>query len=157
FTPGQTLESYSLQWRAFETEEALRSISQNPFLGVGLGNAYRDVTLLQGEASSLYYRFTRFVHNSYLYIGTKMGIPGIVLFVLFSLAFLGRGWQVWRRTSDSQMKLVVLGMLAGFVGILAWSASQSHLLQTESTVVIGLIVGTVASVRQMDEHKEAGI
>ena len=51
--PEETLESYSLQWRVFETEEGLRSVSEHPLVGVGLGNSYREVTTLAGEAIGL--------------------------------------------------------------------------------------------------------
>jgi O-antigen ligase len=141
------LESYSLRWRLYETDEGLRSISEHPLLGVGLGSAYRDVTLLNGDALRAYrgfLRFTRFLHNSYLYLGVKMGLPGLLAFCAFALAFLATGWRQYRRLHDEHLRLIVLALLAGFVGLLSWSFTQSHLLQTESTAVVGLIAGLIA-------------
>ena len=155
-TPQQTLETYSLDWRIFETNEALRSISQHPLLGVGLGHVYRDATyrdaaLFRVEATSGYLRFTRYVHNSYLYIAVKMGLLGLIAFLWFCLAFLASGWRAYMNALDEQFKRIMLAILASFVGLLAWSITQSHLLQTESTTAVGLMVGMIASMRHIEE------
>lgn len=145
FTPEQTLASSSLQWRIFENGEALKSIALHPVLGVGLGNAYREVTLLQYEDRRFYFRKTRFVHNSYLYIAVKMGVSGLGVFLLFCTGFLIRGWKAYRRMPEGQMKRITLALLASFVGLLVWSNTQMHFLSVESTAVVGLMVGLVGS------------
>lgn len=151
-TPHKTAETYSVEWRIFETDEALRSVSQHPLLGVGLGNVYRDPTLLHGEAISGYLRFTRYVHNSYLYIAVKMGLLGLVAFLWFCLAFLASGWRAYMNALDEQFKRIMLAILASFVGLLAWSIFQPHLLQVESTIVVGLMVGMIASMRHIEKE-----
>ncbi len=146
-TPAETLESGSLQWRLFETDASMQSISQHPLLGVGLGGVYRDVTLLRGEAAAGYtgsLRFTRFVHNSYLYLAVKMGLLGLLAFGALALALLGSSWRRYAGEQDGQFKLATLGMLASLVGFLPWCVTQSHLLQTESTTVVGLLAGMMA-------------
>lgn len=148
-TPRQTLQTFSLEWRRFETGEALRSISQHPLLGVGLGNSYRDVTLLQGEASGGYFRFTRYVHSSYLSIAVKMGLPGLIAFLWFCSAFLANGLRTYTDMPDRQLKSVVLAVLTSFVGLLAWSIYHSHFVEVESTTVVGLMVGLIGSIRHI--------
>src|SRR5262249_11725914 len=71
FTVGATIASFSLQWRALEHEEALRSIVEHPILGVGLGNQYRGVTIAQAESHGTLRmapddrtNLTRYLHNS---------------------------------------------------------------------------------------------
>jgi len=154
-TPRETLETFSLEWRIYETREALRSIAQHPLLGVGLGNAYRDITLLQGEARSGYFRFIRYVHSSYLYVAVKMGLPGLIAFLWFCAAFVARSLWAYAHMSDRLQRSVVLAVLASFVGLLVWSVYHSHFLQVESAAVIGLMSGMIASIRQiagLDSH-----
>lgn len=146
-TLTETLNSDSLQWRLFETDESLRSISQNVFLGVGLGNAYRNPTNLPPEGANGYrsgFRLTRFVHNSYLYLAVKMGLPGLVAFGLVAVALLASSWRRYIRERDGQLKLVALAIMASYAGFLSWCVTQSQLMQVESTAVIGLLAGMMA-------------
>jgi O-antigen ligase len=165
FTPQQTFDSASLQWRLFENEEAIKSIMKHPIVGVGLGNAYRDITLLQGEArgwwgtlaSGSYGRFTRYVHNSYLYVTVKMGLTGMLALAWFFISFLWQGRRLYKALPDSHFKRLILVILASFVAVLPWSITQAHFMQVESTTAIGLMAGLVATMYQMDQRgKEPG-
>lgn len=164
-TPGETLESSSLVWRQFENGRAVESILKNPLWGVGLGGHYRELTTLQGEADGLWTRnslaagevsrFTRYVHNSYLSIAVKMGIPGLAALLWFLIAFLISGWKIYRDLPDSDLKGIVLGVLAGFVGLLAWSYFHAHLIKAESTPAIGLMAGLVVTIPYLYKHDRA--
>lgn len=157
--PGDVLESNSLEARAFENEQALRSVSQNPLLGVGLGNSYRKITTLQGEASGYragsgleaerISRFTRFLHNSYLYIPVKMGLTGLACFLWFCVALLIQSVRSYRQLDDGRSRAIVLAVLSGFVGLMVWSVFHQHFMQAESAGTIGLVAGLVASVRRI--------
>ncbi len=155
FDVGATMDSNSMQWRVFETGEALKSIKENPWLGVGLGNAYREVTTLQGENLGWItedqgitdpYRFTRYVHNSFLMLAVKMGIPGILIFLWFCGTFLRESRKIYKQINDSLDRSIVLAIASAFVGLLFWSIFHSHLVEAESTAVIGLMVGLVACI-----------
>jgi O-antigen ligase len=161
FTPNATMESASIQWRLFENGEAIRSISENPLLGVGLGNSYRGLTTLQGEslgwrtggslAADSITRFTRFIHNGYLYIAVKLGIPAFICFLWFCMAFSIIGWILFRRLAKGQYKGMVLAILAGFIGLLLWSIYHQHFMMTESTAIIGLVAGLQVSIYQISK------
>jgi hypothetical protein len=152
FRPSETLHSLSIEWRLFETREAVRSIQEHPLLGVGLGNSYRSVTTLQGEARGQFAggpgagelsRFTRFLHSSYLSIAVHMGLPALCCFLWFCAAFLVGGWRLYKSLSASHLDAVVLAILAGFLGMLGWSVFHTHLVETPGTAVAGLMVGLV--------------
>lgn len=165
FTPKETLESYSLQWRLFELEKATIAINENPILGVSLGNSYRNITTFQGEARGLWTdgdlsagnvsRYTRFIHSSYLSIATKMGFTGIFVYLWFSLAFILYGFSTYGQLSNVQMKAVVLAILAGFIGLLQWSVFHAWLIETESTAVIGIMIGLVAAMRTISAERKS--
>jgi hypothetical protein len=154
--PDETIDSRSLQWRIFENEEALKSISRHPLLGVGLGNSYRNLTTLQGESSGWFTRnslvagevsrFTRYIHSSYIWIPVKMGIPAFVIFLWFCAALLVAGWQLMRSLPDNQMKGIVLAIVTGFIGLLVWTIFHQHLIMNRSSTAVAFVAGLVAGI-----------
>ncbi len=163
-SPAETMDSSSLQWRAFETEEALNSISNHPLMGVGLGNSYRRITTLQGEADGWYSgkslvagevsRFTRYLHSSYLWIPVKMGIPAFIIFLWFCAAFLVAGWRLMRMLPDSQMKGIVLAVVTGFAGLLVWTVFHQHLVMNRSSTAVAFMAGLVAGIYFLQLQKQ---
>ena len=166
-TPSETAETKSLQWRTFEIEKALQAIRKQPLTGVGLGNRYRELTAFQSEASGYYTRgsiatdevsrFTRYVHNSYVSIAVKMGIPGLLALLWFFAAVLFKGFQIYRNLPASEDKGVVLGILVSFVGILLWCYFHAHLIKAESTPIIGLMAALIGSIACMHERGSASL
>jgi O-antigen ligase len=156
FTPANTSETESLQWRSFEIEMVLQALKKQPLTGVGLGNRYRPLSMHSSEASGSLTdgniatgrvsRFTRYVHNSYGSIAVKMGIPGLIVLLWFCAAALFKGFQAYRNMPDSEHKGIVLGILAGFAGMLVWCYFHAHLIKAESTATIGLMIALVGSI-----------
>jgi O-antigen ligase len=155
-TPTDTSGTQSLQWRSFEIEQALKAIRKQPLTGVGLGNRYRALSSYSSEASGSLTqgsiavgqvsRFTRYVHNSYISIAVKMGIPGLIVFLWFCAAVLVKGFQMYRDMPDSDYKGMVLGILVGFAGLLVWCYFHAHLIKAESTATIGIMAALVGSI-----------
>jgi len=157
FNPTETLESSSLQWRLYETETSLKAIRENPLLGVGVGNSYRDVTLLDGEArgwlapisNGNFRGLTRFVHNSYLHIAVKMGLPALALFLLFIVAVLLDGFRLYRSQTDLLSQRLIIALLASLIGALQWSITEHNLIQVDAVIAIGLMVGIIAAIEAL--------
>jgi O-antigen ligase len=147
FELDQTLDSYSAQTRYMQTGAALDSIQQHPWMGVGLGNAYRGLT--QREAVTRYTRFTRFVENSYLYIPVKMGIPSLLIFGWMAVTVLWSGWRIFRRQSDPLLQGISLTCWVCFAGILVWAFNHPLLMLSEYTIMIALIIGLSEAVGRM--------
>jgi hypothetical protein len=149
--PTDTLTTDSIEWRAFEVDQATAAIAEHPILGVGLGNDYRPITLLQGEANGVRWqlggpgRLTRWVHASYLYVAVKMGLLALGVFGWFALAFLISGTRLCLNMTDSAAKLVVLAVVASFAGFLVWVVFEAHLMLPGSMVTLGIMVGIVAA------------
>ena len=149
FTPDQTLDTSSLQWRLFENDEAMQSIGNYPVLGVGLGNEYRGATLMRQREAVGNLRYARFIHNAYLYIGVKMGIPAILVFVWLCVAFLIEGWRTYVKVRPGFWQPVILAMLVSFAGLMFWSNTQPNFMVTEGTLFVGVVLGLVAVCRRM--------
>jgi O-antigen ligase len=159
FTVEDTLETNSLLWRAFENQEAWKSIWKRPLTGVGLGGSYRPVTVFQGEAQGAWTdddisykridRFTRYVHSSYFAITVKMGIPALLIFLSFLLAAVVKSIDLHRYLPDSMAKGLTIAIAVGIVGLMQWSLLHAHLILASSTAVIGLMLGIVASIHYL--------
>jgi O-antigen ligase len=157
--PSETAQTTSLQWREFEVEKALQAIAKQPFTGVGLGNRYRSLTTFMNEASGWWTRgsiaagevsrFTRYVHNSYVSIAVKMGIPGLIAILWFYIAVLFKGFQVFLKKLVPKHTGLVLGVWIGFASLLVWNYWHPHLIKAESTPVIGLMAGLVGSIAHL--------
>lgn len=149
FNPDETLDTSSLQWRVFENGEGAASIADTPIFGVGLGGEYRSATLLRQRETVGNLRFARFIHNAYLYIAIKMGLPALAVFLWFCLAFLASGWRGYLRMPEGVWKPVTLAMLVSFVGLLLWSNTQPNFMLMEATLFIGAMGGVVAASRRL--------
>ncbi len=139
FELDQTLDSYSARTRYMQTDAALVSIAEHPLDGVGLGNYYRGLTA--DEATTRYTRFARFIENSYLYIATKLGLPGLLLFVWLSVAVLWGAARSFQLAHDPLLKGISLASLISWTGMMAWAFNHPLLMLPEYTVMVGLIAG----------------
>lgn len=162
-TPRETLQTYSLQWRLFEYQKAAEAIREKPWTGVSLGNTYRNLTVFQGEARGLWTngdlsldvvsRYTRYIHSSYLSIATKMGIPGIAIFLWFCLSFLIGCWKLYHQTNNPQITGLTIAIFGGFLGLMQWSIFHAWFVETESTSVVGLMAGVVAALFMLNRSE----
>lgn len=79
--------SSSERWELMGT--ALGYIAERPLLGFGIGNS-RHVTVARDGPD-------REAHNAYLKVGAEMGVPGMIVYVLFVLSALGAARAARRR------------------------------------------------------------
>lgn len=147
--PNDTLTTDSLQWRAYENEEALATYASHPVLGIGLGASYREPSLVRSEVEQNDWGLTRFIHNAYLYLLVKMGLLGPALFAWFALAFLGLGWRALGQMAQGVERRLLLGVLATFAGLLQWLWTQPHLFFPEGTAAIGLMLGLAMGLERL--------
>lgn len=161
FAPDQTLNSASLEWRAFEVAAAEQSLRSHPWLGVGLGNDYRPMTILQGEARGWLYdlagnaRLTRFIHDSYLYLAVKMGLPTFGIFCWFAIAYLVVGVRTVRRVGSTWSKLLLMPCVFGFAGLLEWAIFEAHFMLSPSMAAVGLSVAIAGAAVHFDRSEPA--
>jgi hypothetical protein len=62
---------------------------------------------------------------------------------------------VYRDIPDSGYKGVILGILAGFAGLLVWCYFHAHFIKAESTATIGLMMALVGSIAYIHGHESA--
>lgn len=147
FSFEETMNSFSLQTRAFQADAATESIARNPIFGVGLGNSYRRLT--SREAQSRYTRFTRFIESTYLYVATKMGLPALAVFGWLLATITAVTYRSFRSARDPALKALSLASLATILGILVWGVTHPVLFIPDNTLVVGLVGGVGEAIGRM--------
>jgi O-antigen ligase len=101
--------------------------------GLGLGADYKGVS-----GTTAYPDLNRYMHNAYLYMAGKMGVPALLLFVLMMLAILLIGRRLAK--SDAPAWVRVVGAASAVMMFRFWIASitEPHLMSDHGVATIAL-------------------
>jgi O-antigen ligase len=138
FSPEKTTQENSLQDRGKETEQAWRTIREHPVIGIGPGAEF-GVYFDELQPGGTYKRGHQlFLHNQYLYLLLICGIPGLLAFLGFLTAAVGRArWHL----SDTDIATWAVG-----VGMIAVSAFvMISFADASSALGIGLLCGAIVA------------
>ncbi len=102
---GLTLQDPATKLRLNEYRNALAIIKQHPVFGVGFGSA-PSIDLQTG------------VSSIYLTIGERVGLVGLLIFLITIGSIALAGWRRWRSDKDSERGDLLLGLLAALVSAL---------------------------------------
>jgi O-antigen ligase len=90
---GEEIESgSSFGRRKEENYYALQKIAESPLVGVGLGGRYKP----DSPESRTWPDQVRYVHNAYVKVAVKTGIPGILTASFLIIVLVGRSWSAAR-------------------------------------------------------------
>jgi len=137
---AKQLDISTLQ-RITELERAIEIFRGSPVLGEGLGLVYRFYAIGVGERSQLW------LHNSYLYVLSKMGAAGLLSFLML----LGSAVLIPIRHLKQLPLGTGMGLLMAFSGMLfvlmVKSLTTWHLNTLTNSLFVGVILGVIASAR----------
>lgn len=135
FAGRELSESSSLDFRRIENEYAVAQVKSHPILGIGLRNDYRPE--IYGSEDKLTY----YVHNSYLFLLTDMGLVGFLSFFWFYLRFLHRAITNWKRIADNFLKSALVGFMISGIVILPMALVIPLFMEWYSITVIAVMIG----------------
>lgn len=132
---GTEIESgYSALWRVWEAEAMLPHIQRHPLTGLGLGANYKNLA-----GSAVRPELDRYVHNAYLYIAGKMGLPALV----FLLLAIGAIFAIGRRSANSDaspgIRIIGAAGAAMMISFLLAAVTEPHFQSDYSLVVISIV------------------
>lgn len=131
---GEELDyGYSAQWRFWEVDAMLPHIQAHPLLGIGLGADYKGVS-----GSSLRPELNRYMHNAYLYMAGKMGLPALAFFLLSMAAIFAIGRRLARSDASAWCRLVGAAGGVMMFRFLFASVTEPHLMSDYGVVNIAV-------------------
>jgi O-antigen ligase len=125
----------SAGFRYQEVDAMLPHIAKFPLTGLGLGADYKDASAFSEFA---YAGLNRYMHNAYLYMAGKMGVPALLLFLLMMVAILVIGRRLAK--SDAPPWARVVGASSAVMMFRFWIASitEPHLMSDHGVATIAL-------------------
>ena len=133
----------SAAWRYYEAEQVLPQVAANPVLGLGLGAAYR-----RPARSDALPEQVRYIHNGYLYMASKLGVPALALFIWCVGMILLWSWRGARTEPDPRSRGVHAAICAGVLGVLLASITEPHLMRDSSLAFLGVLAGLTVALQR---------
>lgn len=84
--------------RNIENSYALERVMANPFVGAGIGAPYKPPT----SESRGWDGETRYIHNSYVNVAAKLGVPGLLAMLWLVGLILRRAWKATRTSTANK-------------------------------------------------------
>ena len=129
---GEELDhGYSAQWRYWEFEAMLPHVQEHPLIGIGLGADYKGVA-----GSSLRPELNRYMHNAYMSMAGKMGLPALLFFLLSMAAIFSVGRRLARSDVVPWSRLVGAASAAMMIRFLFASVTEPHFMSDYGVVSI---------------------
>jgi O-antigen ligase len=135
--------------RLSEWQKAISVFLSKPLLGAGLGYIFHFYAVGIGEVSQI------FVHNSYIYVLSKMGLVGFIAFVFL----FGCALSLAYRTLKKEVGGTRMGLMISYVSmlcvLLAKSLTTWHLNVLTSSLYVGLLLGAIAVISSWTRRSSA--
>lgn len=155
FTMGR---SATVRFRLYAWRYAAVLWGQRPISGVGAGSYPRMASALAGgdrflDPAAFMGEIVEHAHNELFEVFTEIGLVGGVTFVAGYLAALVAAANVMRQNYSPRRRLLIMGMIAGFIGLLADSLFGVNLrLPGTPAVFYTLLGGLWALSRSLSKH-----
>jgi O-antigen ligase len=126
--------------RVMQYRAVLDTLLRSPVWGVGWGGRFIDPVVHEYAGA----RYAYVVHNGYLQVAVKLGVPGLLAFLYWLHGGLADAHRVWAGT-NGWTRAVATGLLSGLVAYLlvstlvAWGVGAAALAQ------LGIVLGLAES------------
>ncbi|NCD34530.1 MAG: hypothetical protein EOL87_14085 [Spartobacteria bacterium] len=139
FDPQQHSNVYHL----LETQQTMRDIAGKPISGLGLGSHHSPLGLYENDLVP-----TNIVHNTFLYIWMKLGLPGLLFFSVIGYQYIHRILRYRSKRQDEEGWIMLLPIasslglwLAMFLtGPTPWYFHQTFLIALFAAMGVSLML-----------------
>jgi len=146
FDLGKFLADPSLRWRGRLMMGAIEQFTQNPILGIGVGNWI----LIANKYMSLR---SLAVHNTFLQVAAETGVFGLLFFLLiFIRTFVNfsHSRKLFAQADEARMALLSQGLAIGLIGV----SVDALFLSVQEAFVVWTIFGLSVAMRHVAESKD---
>jgi O-antigen ligase len=116
----------------------VQMVKARPLLGVGIGNFNLLYPFYQTQQALATYggstHFIRQAHNEYLQFAAELGLPGLAVFIWFTIILVNGLLRRISTARDPHTAVIYLGLLGSALAVLV-TAGFSFNLQTESSAL----------------------
>lgn len=147
-------QDVSAQHRLAEWREATREISAHPLVGMGLGATITFVSPMYNDveqASGVHFT-TSYIHNSYLWLALKLGIPAAAAFVAATFYALSSAILLYRKRRNIRDRQILLAVAGSLIATLGFAATGPHLTALNSTPLIAALVAVPELIRRFGDE-----
>jgi len=125
----------SYGWRQWENQDAMVKLLASPVVGIGVGGEFRPWlrTLVAFE------EHTRYVHNSYLFIALKIGVPGVLVLLLIFF----KSWRgvinvlKFAGNKSNENAIIIASVLPAGLGL---AITQPELMSSPGVTFFALLI-----------------
>jgi O-antigen ligase len=125
----------SYGWRELENHEATLTLRRTPIVGVGMGGEYRPWL----HELRIFAEHVRYIHNTYFLVALKLGIPGLLCFLLF----YWRAWNGARKglpTVSERYRPTLLACLSFLPVAMGLSVTQPEIINPYGVLLFTAII-----------------
>ncbi len=138
----------------YDIYDAFLTIKQHPWMGVGFGNGFIRMKSKHGVGAENI--IPNIVHNIYLHIWLKMGIFGLLTFLLIWIAFIAYGLSRISRITDLRHRALVIGIFSIIFGMLGSFIWGTYLFaNTRTPLIMFIFLGLFATLLYRRESTDA--
>jgi O-antigen ligase len=152
---GLSAQDISAQHRVAELRQARDLILRHPLTGIGLGATITFVSPLYDAlaAAADVPQTNIYVHDSYVWVALKLGLPALVVFLLLLGAVIREAYAGYRRVIHARAKRLMLAALASLVALVMVSLSEPHLTYVGSTPFFVAVIALSQLIPQLPEAR----
>jgi O-antigen ligase len=147
--PSKIQSNAQDRYRIDERVNVVAEIRERPLTGLGLAVPWSS------KARPLpidHENGRQYVHTTALWYWLRLGLLGVLAFVLIMVAAARLAYRVWRGHADPLMRAVGLGSLCALIGLAVIETTGTFTgVHVRFTIVFGLLLGVLAVLgRQVD-------
>lgn len=133
----------SLQSRISESMVMSKEIRAHPFAGNGLGATFSFYDPISNQ-----YAHAKFVHNGYIFIAFKFGLPFFILFYTWYGYVMYRSYTSAVRAENPMHKAFMYATVASLLALLVINVTSCVFEVRDGFFMIAFVLGVAASIEQ---------
>ncbi len=130
---GRGTKDVSVQARFVEYGQVWKGIKEYPMAGNGLARKVVFWNILESSTAR-----ARFIHNGYLFIMYRMGIPAMLVCFFPYFYYLKKGEKLSRKTDNEFYRLLSVGSFLAILLMLISNFTAAQIIQREAAIVTAL-------------------
>jgi hypothetical protein len=147
FAPSRLQVRAEDRYRLDEQRNVVAELSRHPLTGIGIGVPWT----VRHPLALTFPNGRYYTHVVAFWYWLKLGLAGVVAYVLLVVAAVHAGLGLWRRAGSSLDRALGLGAAATMLGLAVAETTGSFTgVDSRTTIVVAIMLGALAALRRLD-------